>query len=81
MESFGGRFCCALLLAVLCLAPLATGMAFGKTHHFALSVQQAKVIALGSVPSCFLVQHGQPSQWKRLPASCELPAALAKTRQ
>ena len=41
------RFCCALLLPVLCVAPLAAGKAFGDTHHYALSVQQAKVTALG----------------------------------
>lgn len=46
MERLSGRSCCALLLAVLCMAPLATGKAYQNTQHFALSVQQAKVTAL-----------------------------------
>ena len=45
MERSSGRFYCALLLAVLCMAPLAASKAFGDTNHFALSVEQAKVLA------------------------------------
>ena len=53
MEGLSGRVCCALLLAVLCMVPLAAGKAFKDTQHFALSVQQAKVNC--PVTSCFLV--------------------------
>lgn len=46
MVGFNWRFCCALLLAVLCVVPLAAGNSYKDTHQYALSVQQAKVIAL-----------------------------------
>ncbi|KAK9832110.1 hypothetical protein WJX81_008029 [Elliptochloris bilobata] len=48
MNFFGWRSCCALLLAVLCAAPLAAGKAFGDSHHFALSVQRAKADPRGA---------------------------------
>ena len=46
MEGLSGRVCCALLLAVLCVVPLTAGKSYKDTQHYALSVQQAKVIAL-----------------------------------
>ena len=50
---------CALLTAVLCLAPLAAAKAYAGTHHFALSVQQAKVCRrfVSILHLCFL--HNQ----------------------
>ena len=45
MGSQRRRQLCALLTAVLCLAPLAAAKAYAGTHHFALSVPQAKVCA------------------------------------
>jgi len=43
MEHLGQVCSAALLLAALCLAPLAEAKAYGGTRHYALDVQKAKV--------------------------------------
>lgn len=48
----------ALLLAVICVAPLAAAKAYGRTQHYALNVQKAKV-GTAAAPSCFLACRQQ----------------------
>ena len=72
----------ALLLAVLCLAPLAAAKAYGGTQHYALNIQKAKV-STAAAPSCFLACR---QQWtgacgRRGTHSCAyIPIAFASQR-
>jgi hypothetical protein len=71
MERLGQVCSAALLLAALCLAPLAEAKAYGGTRHYALDVQKAKVGTFAP-PSCILAcrPHRTGTGGKRVVCLC-----------